>query len=35
VVLKGRNVPDGEVVVGVPAKIHKQDGNGDSGDCQN
>jgi bifunctional UDP-N-acetylglucosamine pyrophosphorylase/glucosamine-1-phosphate N-acetyltransferase len=35
VVLKGRNVPDGGVVVGVPAKIHKQDGNGDSGDCQN
>ena len=35
VVLKGRNVPDGGIVVGVPAKIYKQDGNGDSGDCQN
>ncbi|MEE3230306.1 MAG: NTP transferase domain-containing protein [Planctomycetota bacterium] len=35
VVLRGRDVPDGGIVVGVPAKTHKQDGNGDSGDCQN
>jgi len=35
VVLKGRDVPDGGVAVGVPAKPHKQDENGGSGDCQN
>lgn len=34
VVLKGRDVPDGEVVVGVPARPFNQVENDDGGNCQ-